>query len=124
MPVELYYSGSRADILVYVNQRGEALAVEFIERLPEQDKKKVVRLLREFGERGEIRNTQKFKLEEKPIYAFKSYQVRIPCFFLPDSPRRTIVLTHGLIKKADKLPQRELEKAMQICKEVIHTQQK
>jgi len=124
VPVELYYSGSRADILVYVNQRGEALAAEFIEGLSESDQKKVIRLLKEFAERGEIRNREKFKLEQKPIYAFKSYQIRIPCFYLPDSPKRTVVLTHGLIKKADKLPQRELDKAMQICNEVIQTLKK
>ena len=119
MPVRLYYPGSGADILVYVNQRGEALAADFIDGLVETEQKKVVRLIKEFGDRGEIRNTQKFRLEQKPIYAFKSYQVRIPCFYLPDSPKRTIVLTHGFMKKTEKLPLKELARAIQIHDEVI-----
>lgn len=121
MPVEAYYVGSRADILVYANQRGEVLAADFIDELPESEQKKIIRLLKEFGDRGEIHNTEKFRLEQKPIYAFKSYQVRIPCFYLPDRPRRTVVLTHGFMKQADKLPRRELEKAIQIYNEVIQT---
>lgn len=106
---------------MYVNQRGEGLAAGFIDELSDAEQKKDVSLLKEFGDRGEIRNTEKFKLEQKPIYAFKSYQVRIPCFYLPDSPKRTVVLTIGLIKKSDKLPPRELERAMQIHNEIIQS---
>jgi len=117
---ELYYSGYEAEIRVYVNQRGDALASNFINGLLDRDKKKIVRLLQEFGDRGEIRNVQKFKLEEKPIYAFKAYQVRIPAFYLPGSPRRTIVLTHGFLKKADKMPPQEFQRALQIYNEVVN----
>lgn len=117
MPIEIYHSGTRADIYVYVSPRGEAPASDFIDDLSESDQKKVVRLLKEFAERGQIRNREKFRVEEKPIYAFKSHQVRILCFYLPDSAKRTIVLTHGLRKKKDYLPAGEMEKALRIYAE-------
>ena len=118
MPVRHYYSGNGADIQLYENQRGDVLAAEFVDGLPEGDQLKIVRLLKEFAERGEIRNTQKFRLEQKPIYAFKSFQIRILCFYLPGSSKRTIVLTHGFVKKGDKLPKREILKALHIYDEI------
>jgi phage-related protein len=119
VPVRTYYPGSGAVIQVYENQRGEALAANFIDGLSDDQRLKFVRLLREFGERGEIRNTQKFRLEQKPIYVFKSNQNRILCFYLPDSLTKTIILTHGFVKKGGKLPTRELARALQIYDEVV-----
>jgi hypothetical protein len=119
VPVRTYYPGSGAVIQVYENQRGEALAANFIDGLSDDQRLKFVRLLREFGERGEIRNTQRFRLEQKPIYAFKSNQNRILCFYLPDASNRTIILTHGFVKKGGKLPKRELARALQIYDEIV-----
>jgi hypothetical protein len=79
----------------------------------------VVRLLHEFALRGQILNHEKFRLENHPIYAFKSFQVRILCFFYPGASRRSLVLTHGFIKKQDHLPKSELEKALRIYKEIF-----
>jgi hypothetical protein len=118
VPVRQYYSGNGADIQVYENKRGDALAADFVDGLPEGDQVKDVRLMKEFAERGEIRNTQKFRLEQKPIYTLESFQIRILCFYLPGSSKRTIILTHGFVKKGDKLPKRELSKALQIHGEI------
>ena len=118
MPHKLYHSGASAEIHVYVNNRGVELVADFIDDLPSQEQKKVVRLIKDFSERGEIKNREKFRLEERSIYAFKSFQVRILCFFLPNSPKKTVVLTHGLKKQKDRLPQSELEKAKRIYEEL------
>ncbi len=120
MAIELYIPGQNADIYAYINPRGEALAVDFLEGLILSDRKKTLRLLEEFARSGEIRNKEKFRFEEKPIYAFKSFQVRILCFYLPRSLKRTIVLTHGYIKKRQDLPPAELEKAQRIYKEIVN----
>ena len=48
MPVRQYYSGNGADIQVYENQRGDALAADFVDELPEGDQLKVVRPMKEF----------------------------------------------------------------------------
>jgi phage-related protein len=119
MPIELYHQGNKADIYVYLNPRGEALVADFIDSLNQTDQAKVVQLIRFFGEHGEIRNTEKFRLEEKPIYALKSYQIRIPCFYLPQQGKRTLVLTHGFIKKSPRMPKPELDKAKNIYREIV-----
>jgi len=119
MPIEEYYSGRKADIYVYVNPRGDALVSDFIEGLAPSEQKKIVQLIRYLGDHGEIQNAEKFRLEEKPIYALKSYQIRIPCFYLPQQAKRTLVLTHGFIKKSPKMPKSELEKAKNIHREIV-----
>jgi len=119
VPLELYYSGQAADVHVYTNSRGDALAADFIESLPKGDQIKIIRLIQLFADNGDIRNPQKFRLEENPIYALKSFQVRILCFFLPKQQRKTLVLTHGFVKKSYKLPKSELDKARQIRQEVL-----
>ena len=119
MPFESYHNGPGADIYVYSTERGESPASEFISGLDKKSQRKVVALLVEFANRGEIRNTQRFRMEEKPIYCFKSDQTRIPCFFLPDKSKKTIVLTHGYKKQAQKLPSRELERAKNVYKLVV-----
>jgi phage-related protein len=97
------------------------MAADFIDGLSIPDQKKAVRLLKEFADRGEIRNREKFRLEEPPIYALKSFQVRILCFFLPKAPKRTLVLTHGFIKKSDDAPTAEIERAKRIYVEVVES---
>lgn len=91
-----------------------------MELLPKSDRRKVAALFDLFADFGEIRNREKFVLEEKPIFAFKSFRIRICCFFIPNASRRSIVLTHGFIKKKDDMPKEELDRAMRIHAEEIH----
>ncbi len=117
--IEILISGDKADIYVYKDDRGEKPIILFIEQLQQNDRAKVIALLHHFSGLGEIRNEEKFKLEEKPIYAFKSYQVRLFCFILPKASKKTVVLTHGHLKKKNKVPKIELERAKNIFKKVI-----
>ncbi len=119
MPVELLIEGKEADIFVYKNLRGEPLAFSFIQSLTAADGAKIVRLLEEFAARGEIKNIEKFRLEEKPIFAFKSYQTRLLCFYLPNFAKRSVVLTHGFTKKQNRIPRSELKKATAIYNEIV-----
>ena len=118
MPIELLVKGKKADIYAYLKENGESHVVDFIEHLNVSEQKKITRHLEFFAERGELRNREKFRVEEKPIYAFKSFQVRILCFFLPNAVKRSIVLTHGLKKQQDAMSRSELDKANRIYKEI------
>jgi hypothetical protein len=107
--------GAKADIYVYApNKRRKSEVETFIDNLSKSEQKKVLALLNYFAENGFIRNEEKFKLEQKPIYSFKCYQIRICCFFYPKAPKKSIVLTNSFKKKKDRMPQTELEKALSI----------
>ena len=122
MSVEEYYRGEKGSVCVFVTRRGDAPAADFIDALDEHRQKKVIRLLKEFADRGEILNKERFRREDESIFAFKSGQVRILCFFLPHAGQRTIVLTHGFKKKQQKLSRSELAKAQRICEETTASQ--
>lgn len=117
--IEILVSGDKADIFVYKDDNGNKPVLLFIDQLQKNDQSKIFPLLNLFAEKGEIRNDEKFKLEEKPIFAFKSYQVRLFCFFLPKASKKSLVLTHGYIKKKNKVPKKELDKAKNIYHKVI-----
>ncbi|MBI4572035.1 MAG: type II toxin-antitoxin system RelE/ParE family toxin [candidate division NC10 bacterium] len=55
---------------------------------------------------------QKFKrIEGTDLFEFKSFQIRMPCFFSQDG---RVLLAHGLIKKTDKLQVSDVRKAREI----------
>lgn len=118
--IEILVPGKKADVFVYKDDRGEIPVILFMNQLSNHDRAKIAPLLQRFSEFGEIRNEEKFKLEEKPIYAFKSYQIRLLCFFLPKASKKTIVITHGFIKKKKKIPKIELEKAKSIFDKITN----
>lgn len=111
MTLKEYVSGEKASIVVYVDENDQCKVVDFIEELEESDQKKVVHLFKMFCELGQIRNEEKFKNEDGPIYAFKSFQVRILCAFLPITGKRTNVLLLGLKKQRDRIAKSDLKKA-------------
>ncbi len=119
MKHDLLYSGAAADIRVCVGNRGNAPAVDFLEGLPVVEGAKMVRLIEEFANRGEIRNTERFRAEDQGIYALKSGKVRIFCFFLEGAPRKTLVLTHGYKKASRRIPRGEFLRALRIYRETI-----
>lgn len=116
--IEILISGEKADIFVYRDDSGVKPVIFFIDQLQINVQSKIFPLLQLFADKGEIRNDEKFKLEEKPIFVFKSYQVRLYCFFYPKASKKTLVLTHGYIKKKNKVPKIELDKAKKIFQKV------
>ncbi len=118
MSVKQIQSGPKGEIAVCVDESGRCQVLEFIEALSEPDQKKVLNLFKLFCDQGEIRNEEKFKHEDGPIYAFKSFQLRILCGFLPVKGKRTIVLVHALKKKTDRLSKSDLKKAKQLLENI------
>ena len=119
MPIKIYVQGEKGDIAAFVDETGKSDVIDFIESLPDSDQKKVANLFNLFCQQGRIWNEVKFKKEEGPIWAFKSFQVRILCAFLPRKPKPTVLLLHGLHKKADKLSRSDLDKAKLIFENIL-----
>jgi phage-related protein len=89
----------------------------FIEELQESDQKKVIQLLRRAADYGLLKNEEKFrKLKSYELWEFKSFQVRLMCFMDGD---KLVILTHGFIKKQDKTPRTEIEKAVRLKMEYL-----
>ncbi len=66
------------------------------------------------GEVGKILNIEKFRNEGNGIYAFKPQPDRFLCFFTKDNK---IIITNGFLKRSDKLPDSEKEKALRYKKD-------
>jgi hypothetical protein len=80
-----------------------------------ETKQKLLALFQMLGDQGEIWNREKFKkIEGTEFFEFKSFQIRMPCFFLPGN---LVVITHGFRKKKDKAPAAEVKRARLIKSE-------
>jgi len=73
-------------------------------------------LFRIAGDLGKFYNQEKFGDLGGGLYEFKSFQIRMP-FAYAKNERRLIVITHGFLKKKDKTPKEEIERAWRIYKE-------
>jgi phage-related protein len=108
------YAGSKLSIFYAVREGGSQPAREFLKNLKQENPRhsaKILTLVKRLGDYGQIANKKQFTNERVGIFAFKSYQVRVLGFY---GPERTFILTHGLIKKQQKLPSSEWEKARKI----------
>jgi hypothetical protein len=104
--------GSRCTVAYARDASGRLNAADFLEseQVPEKDK---ARLLRQFElvANGHTTNREQFKKEQGNIYGFKSYQARVAAFF---GKNGFLFLTHGFMKKKDKWPPTEIERAERI----------
>ena len=107
-----FHCGTWGKVSLAVPANGECLARDFIEGLLQADRIKLIALLRRAANVGpmDINNREKFKKLEDDFYEFKSFQIRMPCFY----DRRSIVLTHGFKKKKDEIAPSELARARRI----------
>lgn len=81
---------------------------DFLDGLDEPDRKKLDVIFERMGEHGRVPNPEKFRkiTDWEGLFEFKSYQIRILCFFGRD---KTVQLAHALIKKKDKHTRADLE---------------
>ncbi len=80
----------------------------FLSDLSEKEKSKLIPQLHYTANNGLLRNEQKFKCVGDDIFEFKGFQSRLLCFF---DKGKLIILSHGCIKKRDKLDPSEIKKA-------------
>ncbi len=92
---------------------GTRPAQDFLDNLEDKEKAALVALFKRMADHGRITNETKFKHEEGEIYAFKRFQTRLPCFRIGSS----WFMTHGFIKKKDRWPPTEINRAKDIMHE-------
>ena len=107
------YRGGKLTVAYAVCADGSAPGRDFVRELPPPDRAKIERLFRLFAEGGLSFNDEKFKKLAGDLFEFKSFQIRLPCYF--DSGE--LVVTHGFRKKRDTTPKQEIERATRIRRE-------
>jgi hypothetical protein len=112
--------GTARTIAYAVCSDGSMPAKEFVEGLDDSDQRKLDTLFRRLADTGKIFNREQFKLVEGEIFEFKRHQVRVGCFQI----ETRWLLTHGFVKKRDKWPKAELERANRIRSEHLKREQK
>lgn len=95
---------------------GELMALDFLNSITSpgrtdlKDARKIRELCKRLARNGKIPNPKNFVRERGEIWGLKSHQVRIGAF----QHGRIWFLTHGFIKKCDKWPEAELNRADEI----------
>ncbi len=105
------YEGSCKKVVFALRHDGGSPAAAFYDALSFSDQAKLLTLFERMGDHGRIANREKFKKIEDGLFEFKSFQIRMPCFFLAGG---LVVITHGFRKKRDKIPRAEIDKARRI----------
>jgi phage-related protein len=94
-------------------------AIEFLESLEEKEREKIIYNI----DKSRFVNDQKlFKKLTESIWEFRTRfnktQFRLFAFWDKREEQQTLVVsTHGLVKKTNKIPKKELEKAERIMEE-------
>ncbi|WP_203321758.1 type II toxin-antitoxin system RelE/ParE family toxin [Pseudoxanthomonas beigongshangi] len=101
MANRIEYAGRKLTIELLCDDDGQCPAAEFLDGLDEGERRKVDVLFEMLGENGRIPNREKFKKLEgsSGVFEFKSFQVRLLCFFTPTG---RVVITHGVRKQKNK----------------------
>jgi phage-related protein len=105
----LAYEGEEFTIEWYVDESGRSRALEYFLDQPKDKRRKLLNLFRLMGDFGKIHDKTKFRSEEDGVYAFKPQPDRYLCFFFKG---KKIIVTNAFVKKAQKLPQAEKERAL------------
>jgi phage-related protein len=112
----LIYVGSAFRLEWYIDSNGQSEAKEYFEQLPEKQQLKFLFLVKRIGDFGKISNKQQFRNEGDKIYAFKPQPDRFLCFFFTD---KKIIVTNGFLKKQQKLPKQEKDKALKYMNDYL-----
>jgi phage-related protein len=112
----LIYVGSAFQLEWYIDSNGESEAQEYFEALPEKQQLRFLYLVKRIGDFGRITNKELFRNEGNQIYAFKPQPDRFLCFFFTG---QKIIVTNAFLKKQQKLPRQEKEKALKYMKDYI-----
>ncbi|WKN41885.1 type II toxin-antitoxin system RelE/ParE family toxin [Tunicatimonas pelagia] len=111
------YQGTRYVIEWFYSDKGKSQALEYYQSLAPADRRKVLRLFQMMGEIGQIRDQTKFRNEGDKVYAFKPQPHRFLSFFFEG---QKIIVTNAFIKKQQKLPKTEKERALRLMADYQH----
>jgi len=103
------YEGEALIIEWFFDEKGKSDALDFFEALSNTQKRKTLMLFKRIGDFGKISDIIKFRNEGEKIFAFKPQPERFLSFFYAG---KKIVVTNGFRKKAQKLPRKEKNLAL------------
>lgn len=112
----LVYSGKYFDVMWAIRKSGRSESKKFFERLERKEQDKLFALFIRLADTRQITNKQQFNYVDKGIWEFKRDQIRMPCYYSEDNKA---VITHGFIKKTEKMPLNEFNRAIRIRKEYL-----
>jgi hypothetical protein len=95
---------------------GQSPGADFYDRLSMMDKVKLDHSFRLMADRGRIDNEEKFNRLEGGLFEFKEFQIRMPCAW-DRQERGLLIITHGFIKKRNRAPSEEIQRAWRIFEE-------
>lgn len=103
------YEGEALTVEWFFDEKGKSDALDFFEALSNTQKRKTLMLFKRIGDFGKISDITKFRNEGEKIFAFKPQPERFLSFFYAG---KKIVVTNGFRKKAQKLPRKEKNLAL------------
>ena len=115
MHLKLLLRGREKEIWAIASASG-CPVTDFLRTQPDTDQQKVMKLIRMVADQGTLHNREKFRFAEEGIFEFKSYQIRIMCFFLEG---KRIICTHAFRKKQPKTPRTEIVRAKRLRAEYV-----
>lgn len=110
----LLYQGECFRLEWYWDEAGHSQPLEYFESLDDTQKAKAISLFMRMGDTGKIFDKTKFRNEGDKIFAFKPMPDRFLSFF---NIGKLIVVTNAFVKKSDKLPNEEKERALRHMKD-------
>jgi hypothetical protein len=114
---ECVYKGNFHSIELLVLDDGSCPVRGFLSALSAKDRTKVDVLFELLASHGRISNKEKFKkIEGTELWEFKSFQIRLICFFMKD---KRVVICHALTKKQDKHKPKDLVHAENLRKALV-----
>ncbi len=105
MSDNIAYRGSRFTIEFAKLKDGTIPGLEFMPAEEPRWQARLNYLFQRLGDTGVINNREQFKKVGGHFWEFKSFQIRMLCYYGPD---RRVVITHGFRKKGDKIRRSEL----------------
>jgi phage-related protein len=103
------YIGLIFTIEWYYDQTGYSQAYDYFVKTSQEQKRKILILIKKMGDFGKIYDKTKFTYEEDKIYAFKPQPDRYLSFFTKD---KKIIVTNAFWKKTQRMPKSEIDLAI------------
>lgn len=106
--------GPNSSVRYAKDSKARMHAAEFLKTVaPAKDARRLRHWFQVMANDGRIQNPQAFKHERGPMFAFKAFECRVPCFRTGSA----WFLTHGFLKKKARWPETEFQRAERIMAE-------
>jgi phage-related protein len=105
------YTGPMYSLEWYYDKNGKSVAYDYFLETTQEQKRKLLVLVKRMGDFGKIFDKTKFRNEGDGIFAFKPQPDRYLSFFTDD---KKIIVVNGFCKKTAKLPKNEKDLALKL----------